>query len=135
MYNNILIPIAPDHEYDLSEVLEVARAVSAEGAKITALTVIENIPAYVSTQLPIGLIEENRSNIASSLQAELISEPGVEAVAVIGHSATTILEKAADMAVDCIVMTSHRPGLTDYFLGSTAARVVRHAQCSVHIVR
>jgi universal stress protein F len=25
--------------------------------------------------------------------------------------------------------------LQDYFLGSTAGRVVRHAQCSVHVIR
>ena len=36
---------------------------------------------------------------------------------------------------DCVVIASHRPGLQDYLLGSTAARVVRHAACSVHVLR
>ena len=40
-------------------------------------------------------------------------------------------EKNADM----IIIASHRPGLQDYFLGSTAAKVVRHATCSVLVVR
>ena len=37
--------------------------------------------------------------------------------------------------VDCIVIMSHRPGLQDYFLGSTAGRVVRDATCSVPVIR
>ncbi|MBT8411941.1 MAG: universal stress protein, partial [Octadecabacter sp.] len=42
---------------------------------------------------------------------------------------------ATDNSIDCIIMASHQPGLEDYFLGSTAARVVRHAKCSVHVIR
>jgi universal stress protein F len=56
-------------------------------------------------------------------------------VLVWGHSGRTILDWAEANAVDCIVIASHRPGLQDYLLGSTAGRVVRHARCSVHVVR
>jgi len=37
--------------------------------------------------------------------------------------------------VDLIIVGSHKPGLQDYLLGSTAARVVRHAMCSVLVGR
>ena len=37
--------------------------------------------------------------------------------------------------IECIVMGSHKPGFSDYLLGSTAARVVRHAPCAVHVYR
>ncbi|WP_170501927.1 universal stress protein, partial [Ruegeria atlantica] len=37
--------------------------------------------------------------------------------------------------IDCIVLASHKPGMKDFFLGSTAALVVRHARCSVHVLR
>jgi len=33
------------------------------------------------------------------------------------------------------MIASHKPGMSDYFIGSTAARVVRHAQVSVLIDR
>ena len=36
---------------------------------------------------------------------------------------------------DLIVMASHRPELKDYLIGPNAARVVRHADCSVQVVR
>jgi nucleotide-binding universal stress UspA family protein len=46
-----------------------------------------------------------------------------------------ILRAADRLAVDVIVMGSHRPALKDYLLGPNAARVVRHARCSVYVVR
>ena len=46
-----------------------------------------------------------------------------------------ILRAAAERGCDCIVMGSHRPELKDYLLGPNAARVVRHAPCSVMVVR
>jgi nucleotide-binding universal stress UspA family protein len=36
---------------------------------------------------------------------------------------------------DLIVMASHKPTVTDYLLGANAAHVVRHAGCSVMVVR
>jgi len=46
-----------------------------------------------------------------------------------------ILRAAQKLDVDVIVMGSHRPALQDYLLGPNAARVVRHARCSVYVVR
>ncbi|STP20138.1 putative universal stress protein [Escherichia coli] len=34
-----------------------------------------------------------------------------------------------------IIIASHRPDITTYLLGSNAAAVVRHAECSVLVVR
>ncbi len=52
-----------------------------------------------------------------------------------GHSARTIIDFARENGIECIIIGSHKPGLSDYFLGSTAARVVRHADCAVHVHR
>jgi len=46
-----------------------------------------------------------------------------------------ILEMAKAKNVDLIVIASHKPGIADYLLGSVAAGVVRHAKCSVHVMR
>ncbi len=46
-----------------------------------------------------------------------------------------ILGAARKLDVDTIVIGSHRPALKDYLLGPNAARVVRHARCSVYVVR
>ncbi len=46
-----------------------------------------------------------------------------------------ILNVADQIGVDLIIMSAHRPELEDYLLGPNAARVVRHARCSVLVVR
>ena len=60
---------------------------------------------------------------------------GVTPVLLQGHTAQTILNYAHENDIDCVVIGSHKPGLTDFFLGSTAARVVRHCRCAVHVQR
>ena len=134
MYKNILIPIAPDHG-DVTEALEIARAIAADGASLTALTVLDALPAYVASYLPEGQIESTRESVLTRLTNDLGDAEDVRPVVQSGHSYTTILDFADKQGIDCIVIASHRPGLQDYLLGSTAARVVRHAQCAVHVIR
>lgn len=135
MYKNILIPVASDHDPETDKALTVARLLADEGATITALTVMEAIPEYIVTQLPEGQIEKNQKAVESGLHDELDGAGDVQVAVVSGHSGRTILDWAEEHGVDCIVMASHRPDLSNYFLGSTASRVVRHAQCAVHVLR
>jgi nucleotide-binding universal stress UspA family protein len=46
-----------------------------------------------------------------------------------------VLEEAKAMNADLIVMSSHRPAMRSYFLGSNAGHIVRYALCSVLVVR
>ena len=46
-----------------------------------------------------------------------------------------ILRIAGETGCDLIVIGAHRPELRDYLLGPNAARVDRHANCSVLVVR
>ena len=68
-------------------------------------------------------------------QAARNAGTGAHAVVVHGHAGGSIVDYATKHGCDCIVIASHRPGVEDYLLGSTAARVVRHAACSVHVMR
>lgn len=57
-------------------------------------------------------------------------------VAAEGHPTTAILEAAARWPADLIVVGSHgRSGLDRFLLGSVSDHVVRHAKCSVEVVR
>lgn len=135
MYKNILVPIALDHEHDSSEALTIAQRLLADGGTVTALHVIEELPAYVAQQLPEGQLESAKAETQRLLERETTGTPNVSTKVVRGHSGRTILDYAKEYGTDCIVIASHRPGLQDYLLGSTAARVVRHAQCAVHVLR
>jgi nucleotide-binding universal stress UspA family protein len=46
-----------------------------------------------------------------------------------------VLEEAKTFGCDLIVMSSHRPAMKTYFLGSNAGHMVRYAKCSVLVVR
>ena len=53
-----------------------------------------------------------------------------------GHPVTTIIALAKRTNADLIVMGTHgRTGIQRAFIGSVAERVVRHATCSVLVVR
>ena len=135
MYKNVLVPIALDHERDTKEALSIAKAIAEKGAKITALHVMEEVPAYVAQYLPEGQLEDNVQELAARMKEELAGEDDIDIKVVSGHAGHAIVDYAKHNGVDCIVVASHRPGLTDFFLGSTAARVVRHAPCAVHVSR
>ncbi|MEM8803188.1 MAG: universal stress protein [Pseudomonadota bacterium] len=46
-----------------------------------------------------------------------------------------IIRLSEDLKVDCIVIGAHSPALKDYLIGPNAARVARHANQSVFVVR
>lgn len=135
MYMNILVPVSFDEERDAAQAIDVARTLAGEGARITLLHVIEQVPSYATTMASLSYLEEARKAAQAQLERMAEGIPNAEAVVVEGHSGRAILDYAAEKWSDCIVIASHRPGLQDYFLGSTAAHVVRHAGCSVHVVR
>jgi len=135
MYKNILIPVAFEPGRDTEKSIEVAEALSEKGGNITALHVIEEVPSYVTQYLPEGQMDANIHEVEKILHKRL-NEHGEIVVKVIeGHAGHSIVDYAGEHDIDCIVIASHRPGLQDLVLGSTAARVVRHAPCAVHVVR
>ena len=59
----------------------------------------------------------------------------VSSVVRVGGIYHELLQEATDWNADLIVVGSHRPVMSDYLLGSNAKTIVRHAQCSVLVVR
>ena len=114
--------------------MKVARVLADADGQITALTVLEAVPNYILSELPEGQIEHNRDAAREALGKE-VGADDVNIEVVVGHPGRTITDYADENGIDCIVIASHQPGLQDYFLGSTAARVVRHAHCAVHVLR
>ena len=59
----------------------------------------------------------------------------VQHVVAYGRIYEEIIKAADSIGADLIVMSAHRPNVTDYLLGPNAARVARHAKQSVLIIR
>ncbi|MBD0864221.1 MAG: universal stress protein [Rhodobacteraceae bacterium] len=134
MYRNILVSLALDHGLS-SKLFEIARQLASSDGTILALHVVE---------APYGLAhaiqKDDLSTMAFERARNLMRDKmqGIEGITthvVEGHVYRSIVEFAEEHDITCIVMGSHRPGLSDYLLGSTAARVVRHAPCAVHVHR
>ena len=135
MYRHILIPVSFDDERNASASVSVARQLCDADTRVTLLHVMEQIPSYAINYIPEGFHEKAKAAISESLVTLAGDLPDAHAEVIDGHSARSILDWSERNGVDCIVIASHRPGLQDYFLGSTAAQVVRHARCSVHVLR
>lgn len=135
MYHNILVPISFDADRDTSAPLKLAKTLSTPDAQITLLHVIEHVPSYAISYISADYMAEARLAIQAELQELAAQVPNGKAVVIEGHSGRSILDWADTNKPDLIIIASHRPGMQDLLLGSTAAQVVRHAHCAVHVVR
>ena len=134
MYSKILVPMALDH--DISPLtLAIAGALCGSQGEIIALHVHEAPQGSVSAYLDDETVKAGLDTAKAMLAEKTVAFSNVTPVLVTGHSSRSIIDYANSNGVDCIVIGSHKPGLRDYFLGSTAARVVRHAGCAVHVHR
>lgn len=135
MYKNILVAIDPTHEH-AEDALHMGLHLAEDAmSRVTALTVVAPIPSAVALELPDEVIAQAAERMLADLRRIVGPNSEVATVVQHGNPGPTIVEYARDNAIDCIVIASHKPGLSDYFLGSTAARVVRHAPCAVHVMR
>ena len=133
MYKNILMAVAPDHEGDIAGMIERGRGLLSDGGRITLLSVVEELPGYVAEYVTVKPEGEILKQVGERMKAVAKSDVTVEVVS--GHPGVAIPDFAERMGADLILVSSHRPGLQEYFLGSTAARVVRRAPCSVLVLR
>ena len=137
MYKKILVPVEPSHVERHQQALDMAKVLREnEASEIIALTVIEPVPGYfaMAESLPDLQMQAGEQTL-TDLKAFVGEGSNIKTRVMHGHAATEINAYAEREGVDCIVIASHKPEFVDYFLGSTAARVVRHAPCSVHVMR
>ena len=123
MYNTIIVPTDFSSEELTIQSLKRAELLSNKG-NIVLLHVLESVP-YIVTKTRETL-------------RQWIKVSGVEAEIEVRHDGSSyhnIIESAKENEADMILINSHKPGFSDYFLGSTAEKVVRHAPCSVLVER
>lgn len=134
MYHKIIIALSLEHGI-AAQALEAARCMAAEGAEIQAVHVYEAPRGAVSAYLDEEVVAKAYSNAKERLEERVAEADGVKAVMLKGHSSRTLTEYAESSGADLIITGSHKPGVADYFLGTTAARIVRHAPCTVVVLR
>ena len=139
MFKLVLVPIDVGQMDAAAKALAMARKLTEkQDSKLILLNVVEELPSYIASQIPINIHTEAVSHARNTL-TQMVEDyklpSGTEVLVSDGHPSTKILEVAQQTHADVIVIASHDPDLADYLLGSVAARVVRHAHCSVVVVR
>lgn len=135
MYKNILVPVILDEGHDTQAAYLAARALADDGAKFTVIHVMEAIPGYAASAIPADVLANSRNEIEKALKQSAAALPGASTHLISGHAGNAIVNYSREYGIDCIIVASHKPGFEKFFLGSTADRVVRHAKCSVHVIR
>ncbi|MGB7288304.1 MAG: universal stress protein [Salaquimonas sp.] len=135
MYKSILVPIDMGHLERAEAMIAAARQLGPD-AELVLANAVETIPSHIQAEIPTEYIVQSKDRARDKLKEIAAKTGGKTTVKTVdGHAASAILELADNLKVDAIVIASHKPGWQDYLIGSTAARVVRHAKCSVLVVR
>lgn len=140
MFKTILVPIDVSQSDSGEAGLKAAAEIAAtSGAKLILLNVVGDIPNLVADQLPSNYLEATRARASEAIEKlaekQKLASGSYEIRTTHGKTYSKILDVAEKGGADLIVIASHQPGAADYLLGSTAAKVVRHAHCSVLVVR
>lgn len=141
MYKDILLAVDLGHQDDEEDavrtVVEYARAFKS---RVHIITVVPDfgmslVGSFFPKGFEKGALAEADKQLHAYAQEKFPDE--ITRRHIVGHGTIykEILRYAGIVTADLIVMSAHRRGLEDYLLGPNAARVVRHADCSVLVVR
>ncbi len=137
MYKKILVPLdlteTDAQQRALSMATEVAKS---HGAELHAVSIGSNLPdAVVRT-------ETTRSLTLNALVEDLHTTHGIKALAHEIHSVDPgaeidklLMQSIDDYHIDLVVMSSHVPGMMEYFFPAHAGYIASHAKVSVFVVR
>jgi len=142
MFKHILVPVDLNEEHSWKKALPLAvENCKAFGATLHLVAVVPDIGAHaaVAQFFPADYEDKVLQQMKDELHAfsKIHVPEGLRVQHIISHGTIykEILEAAKRIKADLIIMAAARPDLEDYLLGPNAARVVRHAQCSVTVVR
>src|SRR2546426_8006975 len=133
--------------YDGSEMARRAFAAALDLAKqsrseLHILSVVESLPRYAETTInDVDEMEEKVARYFGEMQQPAIEEAAKAGVVLItrvrpGHAARALVDYVTEVSGDLLVLGhSGHSSLWGTFLGTTADKVVRHAPCSVLVVR
>jgi len=140
VFKSILVPVDLAEPELAKPAIDTACAMArATTGSIRLINVLPMTPVMLAEYVPPDFDVQQRKSAEDGLAA-LARDCGLDArhvstVVRQGGIYHEVIEEAKAMPADLIVMTSHRPDMRSYFLGSNAGHMVRYATCSVLVLR
>jgi universal stress protein G len=140
MYKKILVPVdLADTELVKPAIQTAVSMAHMSHGTVRLINVLPMTPVMLAEYVPPDFDVQQRKSSEEALSI-IARESGLDTAHVSyavrqGGIYHEILEEAKAFDADLIVMSSHRPAMRTYFLGSNAGHVVRYAKCSVLVVR
>jgi nucleotide-binding universal stress UspA family protein len=140
MYKQILVPVdVADPELARPAIATACKMAKASGGKVRLVNVLPMTPVMLAEYVPPDFDVQQRKT-SEDILGKVARDCGLEGAQISttvrqGGIYHEVLEEANAFGADLIVMSSHRPAMRTYFLGSNAGHVVRYAKCSVLVVR
>jgi nucleotide-binding universal stress UspA family protein len=140
MYRCILVPVdLADTELARPAIDTAVSMAQASDGSVRLVNVLPMTPVMLAEYVPPDFDVQQRKSSEEALGI-IVRECGLVPERVSfsvrqGGIYHEVLEEAKAIGADLIVMSSHRPAMRTYFLGSNAGHVVRYAKCSVLVVR
>ncbi len=144
MYKQILLPVDLAQEASWEKALPTALKMTLENeGRLHVITVVPDpIPMYSPYLAPMPadwstehLIAQAEEKLTSFVEEHVPEDISVTGAVVQGSIGSGIVDYIEENGIDLTVMASHNPEFKDYFIGPNAAHVVRHAACSIFVVR
>ncbi len=140
MFRTILVPVDLNQPSSWEQAVPLAKQLAEGKAAIHIVSVLPEfgmpvVGSYFPEDFERKALDESKERLQALAKSWKLDGLDVHLHMCHGTIYEEILKAAKSVGADLIVITSHRPELKDYLLGPNAARVVRHADCSVFVVR
>ena len=140
MFKTLLVPVDVTEAETAMPAIDRATAMAAASeGNVRLLHVISIVPMnYMEFATPDFLDDQQKAaeRELDAIASKIALPPGrVSTLARMGSIYHEVLDEAEKMGADLVVVGSHRPSMRTYLLGSNAGTIVRHATCSVLVVR
>lgn len=143
MSSSILVAVDVNRPAQEAVVLKTAAKLAAmDGARLDVITVLPDFGSSLVGSFFEPDFHDKAVVVAQDALKDFVSgvlgaatESDVRHLVATGKAYEKILDAAHKAGSDLIVIGAHNPDLHDFLLGPNAARVVRHAKCSVYVVR
>jgi len=138
-FKKILVPVDLGEDSSWKEALPTAiDQAQHAGGELHIITVVPDEPpqlAWLPDDYSAKMMTYANSQLDKLLETNIPDQTKAEKHVRQGAIYREIVKFAREIDADLIVMASHRPELKDFLLGPNAAKVVRHAECPVLVIR